>query len=98
MVQEENKIENLNPIHTHRRIDLQTDPAELLLHCPFCGRCVYDCDSKKPFQHCPHTKFAGIAAWEEVQKFVGSNDVAFSAFSSDDSFDEHIFVFSEPSC
>ena len=75
------------------RIQLQSDPYQLELYCPFCGKHVVGSSGEGFVDECKHMVSAGPDGdMEDVQE----TDIVFSAFESAPANRDHEFVFREP--
>jgi hypothetical protein len=76
------------------RIELQCDPYELELYCPFCGTNVVSSEGEGVVESCSHCVCLGLD--DDSEEDILDTDITFVAFEPAPACQEHIFAFREP--
>ena len=77
------------------RIKLKTDPYQLDLHCPFCGKHIVGSEGEGFSEACDHTICVGIDDPDEDD--ILDTDIVFVAHEGAPASRDHLFAFREPS-
>lgn len=77
------------------RIELQTDPYQLDLFCPFCGKHIVGSEGEGFSDVCDHTICVGIDDPDEDN--ILNTDIVFVAHEGGPADRDHVFAFREPS-
>jgi hypothetical protein len=78
------------------RIELNSDPYELELYCPFCGEQIIGTVEGEGFSEtCEHTVCVGFD--DPGEEDIRDTDIVFVAYEGAPASREHIFAFREPS-
>ena len=76
------------------RINLNSDPYELTLYCPFCGECVVSSEGDGHVDPCRHTVCLGID--DPGEDKITDSDIVLIAHEGGPADRDHVFAFREP--